>query len=133
MDGVYAGYLDSTLPYYYELCRKANLPCYLNKQILECCTNKRKFKNVCERVGIETIPDIDIADLKKVEYPILIKPVDNSGSKGITVCYNEEMVPSAYEKACKFSKSKQVITEKFMTSDYVCAYYGVGEGKAELF
>lgn len=132
IDGVFTGFIDSTLPYYFEICSKAHLPCYLNKETVECCTNKKKFKSVCRKVGINTIPDVDITRLEAIDYPFLIKPVDNSGSKGITVCSNPAMVPQAYEKALRFSKSKNVLTEKFMNCDYVCAHYVVSEGKTKL-
>lgn len=132
IDGVFTGYIDSTLPYYYEICRRAGFPCYLNKPTLDCCTNKRVFKTVCRKAGVEVIPDADITDLTKVSYPVLIKPVDNSGSKGITVCCDEGAVPKAYERAMRFSKSKAVIAERFMDCDYVCAHYIVKDGRAEL-
>ena len=132
IDGVITGYIDSTLPYYYEICQKAGLPCYLTQKTLECCTNKRNFKDLCVRLGIQTIPEVSIRDLATVEYPLLIKPVDNSGSKGITICYDESMVKSAYERALRFSKRKGVIVERFMNCDYVTAYYTVREGNVEL-
>ena len=132
IDGVLTGYIDSTLPYYCEICKKANLPCYLNESVLHVCTNKRNFKDACKAVGIKTIREVDINKPKSFEFPILIKPVDNSGSKGITVCSDETMVRPAYERALRFSKSKSVIIEKFMDCDYVCAHYIVTDGKAEL-
>lgn len=132
IDGVFTGYIDSTLPYYYEICKAAGLPCYLNEALLECCTNKRAFKDVCREIGMKCIPDVNIQKKSSLEYPILIKPADNSGSKGITVCPDESMIAPAYEKALRFSKSKTVITEKFMNCDYVCAHYIVRDGKVEL-
>lgn len=132
IDGVFTGFIDSTLPYYYEICVRAKLPCYLNRSTLECCTNKRVFKDVCRKVGIKTIPDVDLTNLEALVYPFLIKPSDNSGSKGITVCCNREMVPVAYDRAMRFSKSKTVVAERFMDCDYVCAYYAVINGEPDL-
>lgn len=132
IDGVITGYIDSTLPYYYEICQKAGLPCYLTQKTLECCTNKRNFKDLCAKLGIKTIPEVDLSNYDQLDYPILIKPVDNSGSKGITICYDASMVKSAYERALRFSKRKGVIVERFMNCDYVTAYYTVREGNVEL-
>lgn len=132
IDGVITGYIDSTLTYFYEICKRAKLPCYLNQKILECCTNKRKFKELCTKLGIETIPEVDLNHRSQVDYPILIKPVDNSGSKGITVCYEEAMVDSAVERALRFSRSKAIVAERFLVCDYVAAYYTVQNGNVML-
>ena len=133
IDGVFTGFIDSTLPYYFEICRRAGLPCYLNRTTLECCTNKNRFKEVCKEVGLRTIPAVDVTgDLSGIEYPVLIKPADNSGSKGITVCNDEDMLRRAIDRARRFSKTKDIVAERFMDCDYVAAYYTVTNGQAEL-
>ena len=60
IDGVFTGYIDSTLPYYYEICQKAGFPCYLSKEALACGTDKIRFKEACLAVGIDVIPSVDI-------------------------------------------------------------------------
>ena len=132
IDGVFTGYIDSTLPYYYEVCQRAELPCYLSKEALICGTNKQEFKKACEAVRIKTIPIVDIQKDGEKIYPIIVKPVDNSGSKGITVCYNDSMLDFACKRAERFSRSRSFICERFMDCDYVCAYYIVKDGKAKL-
>ena len=132
IDGVFTGYIDSTLPYYYEICQRAGLPCYLSEKALECGTNKTKFKEACRAVGLRVIPAVDIHCPKEIRYPILVKPADNSGSKGITVCYDESMLLHACQRAIRFSKIKTFVCEQFMDCDYVCAYYVVKDGKAKL-
>ncbi len=132
IDGVITGYIDSTLPYYYEICKRAGLPCYLNPEILECGTNKRRFKEVCAEVGLKTIPEVSLENNSSIDYPVLIKPVDNSGSKGITVCCNQTMVDNAVERAKRFSKRKEFIVERFMNCDYIATYYTVQNGNVQL-
>lgn len=138
IDGVYTGFIDSALPYYYSICKKAGLPCGQSPAVLEACTNKRKFKTVCRKVGIETIPDYRIdpkrmeESLKKLDFPVVVKPVDNSGSKGITICTNEWTFATAYERALRFSRSKDVLVEKFLYGDFIVAYYAVQDGDCRL-
>ena len=132
IDGVFTGFIDSYLPHYYEICRKAGFPCYLNQEILACSTDKRQFKTVCRSMGIQTVPDVDISDLAAVRYPIVMKPVDNSGSKGITICCDENMLAPAIERAKRFSKSKRYLVEPLMVCDYIAAYYTVRNGAAKL-
>ena len=138
IDGVYTGFIDSVLPYYHSICKKAGLPCYLNAETLKCCTNKKHFKAKCAEYGIETIREYRMIasnlekSIAKIEFPVLLKPVDNSGSKGITVCSDEWSFRKAYEKALRFSKSRDVIVEKFMCCDYIAAYYIVKDGECRL-
>ena len=48
------------------------------------------------------------------EYPIIIKPVDSSGSKGATVLHSEEGVMEAVEFAFSFSRCHRIIVEHFI-------------------
>lgn len=59
-------------------------------------------------------------DLKNLEikYPALVKPVDSSGSKGITKIYINKEVTQAYEKAISFSRCKKVIIEEYIDSEF---------------
>lgn len=132
IDGVFTGFIDSYLTHYIEICKRAGFPCYLNHNTLECCTDKAKFKTACKKLGIETIPEVDISQADNLSYPIVIKPVDNSGSKGITVCNDPNMISKAVERAKRFSKSKHFIAEKFLSCDYIAAYYTAQNGALRL-
>ena len=131
INGVYTGFIDSNLEHYFNICQKSGLPCYLNEEILKCGTNKLQFKKKCREYGIDTIPCYKISpknldrSIEKLDFPVLLKPIDNSGSKGITVCSDEWSFRRAYERALRFSKSKSVLIEKFMCCDYIAAYYTV--------
>lgn len=54
---------------------------------------------------------------KEEDFPLIVKPVDSAGSKGVTkvTCYNE--LNAAIEKALQFSLSKKVIVEDFIESN----------------
>lgn len=48
------------------------------------------------------------------EYPIIIKPVDSSGSKGASVLHSEEGLKEALEFAFSFSRCHRIIIEHFI-------------------
>lgn len=48
------------------------------------------------------------------EYPIIVKPVDSSGSKGATVLNSEEGLEEAITFAFSFSRSHRIIIENFI-------------------
>lgn len=51
------------------------------------------------------------------EFPLIVKPTDRSGSRGVTKVNNIEEVNSAILKALENSINKRVIVEEFIVSD----------------
>jgi len=49
--------------------------------------------------------------------PVIVKPIDSSGSKGIRRIETIDAFPSAFEYALQFSKDKKVIVEEFLYRD----------------
>ena len=58
--------------------------------------------------------DSFISDKDKFDYPVMVKPVDSSGSKGINKIYTEKELDFAYEDAMKYSRCKRIVVEKFI-------------------
>jgi len=79
--------------------------------------NKQKFKEYAGRFGIKKIPDYD-PQSAEIEFPVIVKPVDNGGSFGISVCNTREELDKAVEYARENSLSGNVICEKFLNGDY---------------
>jgi biotin carboxylase len=138
INGVITGYLDSVLPCYCELCKRLDLPCYTTSELIELTLNKRKFKNICIENNISVITEYKLTssfleeDLKNIAYPIIIKPVDNQGSRGIYVCYNENELRKSYQKALDFSASKDILVEKYMDVPSVNMIYHLNNGDIYL-
>lgn len=53
-------------------------------------------------------------DIKKYRLPIIIKPVDSSGSKGATVLHNLDNLDEVLQFAFSFSRSHRIIVEEFI-------------------
>lgn len=137
IDGIFTGYIDSMLPYCEEACRRLGLPFWGNKDNVEMCIDKEKFKVACERSGLPVVPwkKANINNykevIKTVEMPVVIKPVDNSGSRGICKCYDRDDLISCCEKALSFSKKKEILIEKLMNANNeFSVYYMLYQGKA---
>ena len=54
-----------------------------------------------------------LADLKRFCLPVIVKPVDSSGSKGATVLHDWKCVKQALEFAFAFSRSHRIIIEEY--------------------
>lgn len=51
---------------------------------------------------------------RTVKKPVMVKPIDSSGSKGVNKVFTEEEFKSAWEEAISYSISKNVIVERFI-------------------
>lgn len=122
IDGVFVGFNDMLLPYYAEICEKSGLPCYGTKQQFETLIAKDKYKSLCRQFGVPTIPEYDIND-DHIEYPVLVKPVDSSGSRGITICHCHDELVKAVEIGKKASKTGKVLIERYMDGREVTIFW----------
>ncbi len=120
VDGIITGFVDSNLQKARIICETLGLPFYATKEQLEVTMNKAKFKRLCQEHGIPVVPEFALdgnfnrEDLQNIEYPVLVKPVDNTGSRGIVICNNEKELILGYNKSLQFSDSGAVLVEKFM-------------------
>lgn len=134
VDGVLVGVADILVPMYCKVCEALDLPCYATRQIVDVFSFKDVFKATCERYGVHGIPefyldaDVKREDLDRIEYPVMVKPVDNGGGVGMTVAHNEEELRKGVEIALENSHSKRFIVERYMRCDDMGMYYTFKDG-----
>ncbi len=131
VDGVFVGFNDMLLPYYADICRKAKLPCYGTKEQFQILTEKDRYKALCRKFGIPVIPEYDIHD-NRIDYPVLVKPSDSSGSRGITICHNKKELETAVEKGQQASRNGRVIIERYMDGREVTVFWTFQDGNYYL-
>ena len=134
IDGVIMGYADVLLPYYVKICQEAGLPCYANLRAIEMTADKSNFKSLCREFEIPVVPEYTKEEVGRdeVTYPIIVKPVDNSGARGIYICHNKQEFDTYYQEALKFSPSKRVLIERFMTGNEATIFYYLHNGEIYL-
>lgn len=134
VDGVLVGVADILVPSYCKVCNALSFPCYATQKIVDVFAFKDVFKATCERYGIHGIPEyfldatLNENDIAKIQFPVMVKPVDNGGGVGMTVCYNKEELPEAVEKALASSNQKRFIVEKYMQCEDMGMYYTFKDG-----
>jgi biotin carboxylase len=57
---------------------------------------------------------IDELSAKSFEYPVIVKPRDNSGSRGVIYCNNDDELKNAVKEALQFTKKSNVLVEEFI-------------------
>lgn len=131
VDGVFTGFTDSYLLPYQHLCEINNLPAYGTKKQFEILTNKSLYKEWCRRFGVPTIQQYDITS-EDIHYPVIVKPVDGSGSRGLQICHNYEELQVAIVEAKKASKQGEIIIERYMTGREVTIFWTFVDGEYYL-
>jgi hypothetical protein len=94
--------------------------------------HKDKFKQTCRQYRVPVVEEFSINEPEKIVYPVVVKPVDSSSSKGISICFNREQLNVAIEKALSFSPSKTLLIEKYMDGIEAIAYYVIQDGQPTL-
>lgn len=138
IDGITTGYVDILLQTCHDACERLGMPYYANNELIEVTTNKTRYKEVCKKYGIPVPEAYNITDinsreqLNTIEYPVFIKPVDASGSRGAAICNNESELIENYQKALRWSPSKTISVEEYLTGQDIILDYLVSDGKAHL-
>lgn len=136
VDGIFTGFTDSYLLPYQHLCELTGLPCYATKEVFELTMDKARFKQLCRDNGIPVIPEYDLAtfdpNIINENHKVIIKPVDNSGSRGVILCTKPEDFQKCLDFALSFSEKKQVIIERYMEMDSISLSYTIQDGVVSL-
>ena len=120
IEGVLAYASDPAAPTAAYVAEKLELPGNPFESVEILC-NKDRFRKFLLENGF-SVPNakgyslaIDAVKEKDgFEYPIIIKPVDSSGSKGATVLYTEDGLNEALNFAFSFSRSHRLIIEHYI-------------------
>lgn len=105
----------STMAY---VATEMGLPTYLSEQDVRDLTNKRFMKEKMVASGIPTAKHIYIDKnwdgvIPDFEYPLVVKPVDSNGSKGVKKVFTPADLNKALKQAFQYSLSGDVIIEEY--------------------
>lgn len=122
IDGIVSYAADPGAPTAAYVAEKLNLPGnpYESVKILQRKDLFRKFlsKNGFNVPNSKSFKNLDDAKaFSKIRLgfnPIIIKPVDSSGSKGVSKLYDLENFQNQFNNAIKYSMSKTIIIEDFI-------------------
>ena len=130
VEGCIAGYSEFRVKCAKKLCDKFGFPFYAENVDLNNINDKILFKEKCTQSGIAVPKSYIITD--DISYPVIIKPADNDGSRGVSICYNYEQAIEAYNNAIDFSATNKVLIEQYIKSDEVMIYFTVHNGIIDL-
>lgn len=124
IDGIVAYASDPAAPTAAYVAEKMNLHTNPYKSVEILC-NKDLFRSFLSENGFNTPKALGYSDktaaLNEIEnfnLPIIIKPVDSSGSKGATVLRNLDEIEEAIDFAFSFSRCKRIVIEEYIEKDH---------------
>lgn len=124
ISGIVAYASDPAAPTAAYVAEKLKLPGNPYESVEILC-NKDKFRSFLESNGFEApiaagYTDVEsaLADQVKFTLPVIVKPVDSSGSKGATVLHTWEGFHEALDFAFSYSRDKRIIVEEFVDKNH---------------
>jgi len=141
--GIVTDQLDVSVPTVAYVAEKMKLPgigydCALN------FTNKYRMRQICTEIGIPVPKYFQAATLdeakkcaNELDFPLVIKPVDSGGSRGVSKVNRLGELEGKFVNALRRSRSKSVIMEEFFSGmefavvgfvlDYEYTNLGIGD------
>lgn len=120
VDGVIAYASDPAAPTAAYVAEQLQLPTNPFWAVDILC-NKGKFRKFLAEHKFAVPMAVDIQNVKQAQeslqrlnFPVIIKPVDSSGSKGVSVLRTAEGLEQAVETALKFSRCGHVVIEEYV-------------------
>ena len=120
------------------VCKELNLPIYCESDYAcRVARDKGEFKRICKAVGAPVAEDYYLTDalmeneLRTVQYPVVVKPVDKSGNRGMSYCSNQEELVVGYKLARNIS-DREIIVERQLHGKEYNVHYVLADGHARL-
>lgn len=113
-----------------QVAENLGLTNYDSVAITQQLHHKSSFRQLCERLEIP-VPrsiivrreDLNVDARMSLKFPVLVKPIDLTGGKGVTRCESQTEVSSAIEFAFSRSRQSHVVVEEFITGQLRSACY----------
>lgn len=129
---------DSPLLSMAYVSAKLGLPCYLTEEKTRDLTNKIYMKKRMVENGIPTAKyifldsDKEDVDVSGLSFPLIVKPVDSNGSKGVKKVMEEKELKPRLQEAFRYSRSKKAIIEEFKEGTELSVDVYVERGVAKV-
>lgn len=138
IDGITTGTSEYSLGIMMELCKRLNLQIYCTPETWHYSVDKADFKKVCRANNVPLATDYYLSkeltddEVKDVKFPVVVKPVDLCGNRGISFCNNVDELRSAYKYALSMSKSDKIVVERKLEGEEWYSFYAMADGKISL-
>lgn len=128
IDGIITSFSDLLLECMVKIADRAGIPCYLKPEQLPWYRDKSATRTLLKELDLPTpgfrkIPREYFEDPEKrsqlkelldgLQYPVVSKPLDKYGSRGIYISENLEELTEAAQKTAGFSDMPEILVEEY--------------------
>lgn len=134
IDAIVTAATDKPLVMMARVAKELNLPFY-SVETAQWSTDKFQMK---ERFELGGVPHAQGRLISKVEeseglvFPVIVKPRDNSGSRGVKLCRNNKELKACIDEALDNSKLDSVLVEEFIEGPEYSIESLHHDGKSEV-
>lgn len=138
IDGILAGISEFNLLNAEKISSRVGLPFYFTREQWDLIEKKSAFRKLCEKHNVPCPKtyfigrEIPESLWETISYPVMIKPVDSSSSKGVYRCNNKAELLSHYEDSLSNSECGEIIIEQCAVGDEFSAHYTIANGRVSL-
>jgi len=128
---------DQVLLVVAQVSEMLGLPCYIDYETAQNVSDKIRMKAIFKKNGIPTsdylqLEHFDAEQIRHLQFPLVVKPVDAYSSKGVRKAENIEQAEQFYREAEEISRSGGVIVEEFCEGEEISVDAFVQNGKAKV-
>ncbi len=136
-DLVYSVGSDIAMPTVVRVSEEMGLPHFHGVAMTDLLRSKQALRDRLSAAGLSPVRFVALDPGDPVPawdvFPIIVKPVDAQGQRGISIVNTAEELPAAVEAARASSVSGPIIIEEFLVGPEVSAHVVVNDGRIVLF
>ncbi len=133
IDYIYSVGSDIAVPTFCKVAENLNMFHFVSGQTADICCNKHRMRETLGPDNRFNVPFMVCQTLNEAKqanfYPLMIKPVDSQGQRGVFKVSNFEELSAHFEKAKSFSRSGKVILEQYISGSEVSVNAYVKDGQ----
>ncbi len=135
IDGVMT--LGTDQPVYTAACvaERLKLPSLLDAPTAKAATNKKVMKQIFQEAGIPTVDyvltseNFDDGILKKLHFPVVVKPLDSQGQRGVYKLQSVPEIREVFQDVLSYSREREILVESYYPSSEITISGWVSEGE----
>lgn len=138
IDGILAVASDVSLKTVGAISQELRLP-GLSLDVIERCTDKELMRNAFFKNRVPSPKSYAVYSYEellekagRIGYPLVVKPADNAGSRGVRMVFTKQNLNEAYLTALKNSRKGKVLIEEFMEGFEVSVEAFIYEGRMNV-
>lgn len=128
---------DQVLLVQAQVSEMLGLPCYIDYEVAKAVSNKELMKKVFVENGIPTsryviMDEFDTEKVKRLEYPLIVKPVDSYSSRGVRKVNSLKEFKEAFYLAKEISRTNAVIVEEYVKGEELTVDVYIEDGEVHI-